>query len=223
MMSSQTMTPTETYLSLMETLRTRLDLVTVLKASDADDFARAESAAFHGRKVVEGIAFACLVAIENGLQTVPGDAKGQWNAEDILKSLKKKGLDVLPSPSQLRSATTAEKQDNNVAAVVEGIPDRRLSHDDLISIYQRLHAWAHEINPYTQLKREDFCSKRSAVLWDDLRKLDLFMQRHFISIRGKGYFCTLRDAQDGRTKVLPLTKDAAQPALAADAPQAARH
>jgi len=216
------MTPTETYVSLMETLRSRLDVIAVLKASAADNFASAESAAFHGRKIVEGVAFACLVAIENGLQTVPRDAKGQWSAEDIFKSLKKKGLDVLPSSSRLRSATADEKHGDNVTAVVEGIPDRRLSHDELISIYQRLHAWAHEINPYTRVTHEAFYSKRSAALWDDLNKLELFMQRHFISIRGKGYFCTLRDTQDGRTKVLPLTKDAAQPALAADAPQAAR-
>lgn len=215
------MTPVETYLSLMQTLRGRLDVIAALKASNADDYARAETAAFHGRKVVEAIAFACLVAIEHGLQTVPRDAKGQWNAEDILKNLKKKHLDVLPSPSVLRQPTAAEKEGAGVTAVVEGVPDRRLSHDDLISIYQRLHAWAHEINPYTQMGHESFYAKQSPVLWEDLRKLELFMERHFISIRGKGFFCTLRDAQDGKTKVLPLTKEATQPHNAPDRQQPA--
>lgn len=76
----------------METIRNRLDVIAQLKQSTADDFARAEAAAFQGRKVVEGIAFACLVAIENGLPVVPKDAKGKWNAEDIFKNLKKEGI-----------------------------------------------------------------------------------------------------------------------------------
>ena len=56
----------ELYLS-MKTVRSRLDLVEELKLGSANEFLRAESAAFHGRKIVEAIAFGCLVAIENGL------------------------------------------------------------------------------------------------------------------------------------------------------------
>src|SRR6202023_1035984 len=35
-----------------------------------------------------------------------------------------------------------------LAATVEGIPERRITHDDLISIYRATHKWLHEINPY---------------------------------------------------------------------------
>ncbi len=190
----------------MQTVRGRLDVIAQLKESTANDFARAEAAAFHGRKVVEGTAFACLVAIENGLPTVPKDAKGKWNAEDILKSLKQKGLDVLPSPSVFREATPAEKQDQRVTMVIEGVPERRLTHDELITIYQRLHGWAHELNPYTHDEHETFYAKQSASLWQDLNRLEQFLERHFIGIRGKGFYCTLRDSQDGLTKVMPLAK-----------------
>jgi hypothetical protein len=205
------MTPHENYISLMQTVRGRLDIIAQLKQTKADDFARAETAAFHGRKVVEGTAFACLIAIENGLPAVPKDAKGKWNAEDILKSLKKKGLDVLPSPSVLRNATPAEKEDQGVNIVIEGVPDRRLTHDELIEIYQRLHGWAHELNPYTHEEHETFCATNSRALWEDLSRLERFLERHFIAIRGKGFYCTLRDSQDGLTKVMPLAKEAFTP------------
>lgn len=46
-----TMMPLENYGSLMQTIRERFDVIGQLKASHAADFARAESAAFHGRKM----------------------------------------------------------------------------------------------------------------------------------------------------------------------------
>jgi hypothetical protein len=202
------MTPHENYISLMQTIRGRLDVIAQLKQSKSGNFARAEAAAYQGRKVVEGIAFACLVAIENGLPAVPKDAKGKWNAEDIFKNLKKKGLEVLPSPSVFREATEEEKNEQGATKVIEGVPERRLTHDELIDIYQRLHGWAHELNPYVHDEHETFHAKHSEMLWQDLGRLEQFLERHFIGIRGKGFYCTLRDSQDGLTKVVPLAKEA---------------
>ena len=125
------MEPRDNYLSLMQTIRSRFDVIEELKESAADPFSRAEAAAFHGRKIVEAIAFACLLAIENGLKTIPRDAKGQWNAESIFKSLKSKRLEVLPSPSHIRQATTEEQSSSGVNVVIEGIPEKRLTHEEL--------------------------------------------------------------------------------------------
>ena len=61
----------------MTTIWHRLDVIEKLAKLDGSHFTRAETAAFHGRKVTEGIAFACLVAVENGIGHVPRDAKGQ--------------------------------------------------------------------------------------------------------------------------------------------------
>lgn len=178
------------------------------KQSKADNFAKAETAAYQGRKVVEGIAFACFVAIENGLSAIPKDAKGKWNAGDIFMSRKKKGLKVLPSPSVFREATTVEKKEQGTTKVIEGVPERRLTHDELVDIYQRLHAWAHELNPYVHDEHERFHAKHSEMLWQDLGRLEQFLERHFIGIRGKGFYCKLRDFQGGLTKVVPLEKEA---------------
>ncbi|MGH9852326.1 MAG: hypothetical protein ACREBD_21005 [Blastocatellia bacterium] len=190
----------------MTTIRNRLDLIEVVKSSQSNDFSRAETAAFHGRKIVEGIAFACLVAIENGIKHVPRDAKGQWNAETILKSLKPKNIPTLPSPSILRNASAVEQESDNVKVVIEGVPERRISHDDLITIYQGLHRWLHEVNPYTEPDRESFYLKHGKLLWDDLARINRFIEKHFISISGEGFFCTLRDNVDGSTKVISLSR-----------------
>lgn len=199
------MQPFENYLSIMETVRARLDFIEIIKNSSGDDFARAETAAFHGRKIVEAIAFACLVATEHGLKHVPRDARGQWNAEAIFKSLDKKGLPVLPSPSIIRPATEAERSASNVDITIDGQPDRRLTLGELIAVYQRLHGWLHEVNPYTK-DRATFYSENAPQLWEDVVKLARFLERHFISIHGSGFFCVLRDRDDGQTKIVALDK-----------------
>jgi len=200
------MNPIENYGSLMWTIRGRFDVISVLRQSNLDSFSRAESAAFHGRKIVEAIAFACLVAIDNGIKKIPPDAKGQWNAETIFKRLKAKNLNVLPSPSKIGQPTDEEARVNNVKFTIEGIPERRLTHENIIEIYQRLHAWLHEINPYNNKGHEEFYLQKSDMLWEDLERLQLFVERHFISIHGSGFYCVLHDTQDNQTKVIPLNK-----------------
>ncbi|MCQ4270070.1 hypothetical protein NA655_03440 [Pseudomonas kuykendallii] len=203
------MNPIENYGELMWKIRSRFDVIEALRQSDSDPFSRAESAAFHGRKIVEAIAFACLVAVNNGLKIIPRDAKGQWNAEAIFKNLKSKNITALPSPSNIRQATLEEQMTDGVNVIIEGIPEKRLTTEELIEIYKRLHVWLHELNPYSYQGHSEFYTQKSGTLWADLEKLHLFIERHFISIRGTAFFCVLRDTQDRETKVIPLAKQEA--------------
>ena len=184
----------------MMTIRSRLDIVQSLRSSKLDNFTKAETTAFHGRKVVEGIAFACLIATENGIGHVPRDAKGQWNAESIINSLRSKKLTVFPSPGIIRPPTTEERNQYNVTAVVEGIPDRRLTEDQLIDIYQRLHKWLHEINPYKQMDHSKYVNAHSEALWDDMSRLEAFIERHAITIGGEGFFAFFVTIRMGKQK-----------------------
>ena len=190
----------------MSAIRDRLDVADRLASSSGGDFGRAEAAAFHGRKVLEGIAFGCLVATEKGLNHIPRDAKGQWNAESILKNLNSKNINTFPSPSIIRNATEEERLRDNVTVVVEGIAERRIASADLIAMYQRMHRWLHELNPYVTQDRAEFYQSNGQKLWDDLSMINRFIERHFISIGGRGFFCVLRDNADNQTKVLPLSK-----------------
>jgi hypothetical protein len=198
--------PVELYLDLMSVIRNRLDIVDRLASTTGRDYARGESAAFHGRKVIEGIAFGCLVATEHGLKHIPRDAKGQWNAESILKSLSSKGLSIFPSPCVIRAPSDDERARHNVKSVVEGVPERRLSVQALIEMYQRMHRWLHELNPYVSRDQSSFYAQHGHELWNDLSAINRFVEKHFISISGEGFVCVLRDNIDGQTKVLPLSK-----------------
>lgn len=198
--------PEQMYLDLMSSIRDRFDLVAKLAAESGGDFGRAETAAFHGRKIIEGIAFGCVVATEKGLKHIPRDAKGQWNAETILNGLQKKGLKTFPSPSILRKASPEEQAEHNVSITVEGVPERRISTSDLVAMYQRMHRWLHELNPYVTKDKATFYANHGQLLWADLSAIERFIERHFISLSGQGFFSVLRDSRDDMTKVLPLSK-----------------
>lgn len=193
------------YCSLMLAIRERFDTIQALHALSTS-FSQAEASAFNGRKIVEGITYGCLVAIENGLKYIPRDIKGQWNAEVILKNLKSKNLTLMPCPSRLRPASKQEEQEGNVKVTIEGIPERLLTHEDLIAIYRRLHGWLHEVNPYVHNDHKSFHDEKSEALWDDLERLRLFVESHLISIQGEAFYCTLWDSYDGHTKVVSLAK-----------------
>lgn len=201
-------TSQQLYLELMLVVRNRIDFIDSLKNIQADDYGKSEIAAFHGRKIIEAIAFGCLISTKNGLNFIPKEAKGQYNAENILKTFIRKNIETFPSPSLLREATEEEKLNHNVTSVIEGIPDRRITRDDLIKKYQRMHSWLHELNPFTKSGHEDFYRNHHTLLWKDLEEIKLFIMTHFISINGEGMFCVLKDGVDGLTKVGSLSKSA---------------
>lgn len=149
-------TPHDNYLELMKVIRSRIDSIEVLSKSSMDAYSKSEMAAFHRHKIIEAIAFGCLIAIKNGLKSKPKDAIGQYNAEKIFKQLERKGIEVSPSPSLMRIATDKERAELNVTATIDGIPERRISNEELIKKYQRMHNWLHELNPYTKDKQEVF-------------------------------------------------------------------
>lgn len=199
-------TPFKQYEALMNVVRQRLDSIMVIKKANLEAFSKAETAAFHGRKVVEGIAFGCLIAVENGIKHVPRDAKGQWNASKIFQSLNSKQIKTVPNPSTIREASEKEKKEHNVKVTIEGTPELCLTYNELTAIYERLHKWLHEINPYVEEDRAEFIAKNEETLWEDLSKLHNLVERHVITIKGEGFYCTLRDSQDGLTKVISLSK-----------------
>lgn len=198
--------PFQQYEDLMRVIRQRFDIVEAIKSANLNTFSKSETAAFHGRKIVEGIAFGCLIAFDNKMKHVPRDAKGQWNASTIFRSLKSKNIQVLPNPSTYKTASKDEVSQHNVKAVITGLPELCLTYDDLVGIYSRLHKWLHEINPYVEEDRERFTTNNENILWDDLDKLRKLMGHHFIAIRGDGFFCTLWDQKGGQTKVIALSK-----------------
>lgn len=193
------------YIDLMAIVRKRLDVIDKIKSLEKEDFYLSETVAFHGRKIVEAIAFSCLLAVDNSLKSVPKEAKGQYNAEKIFKTLKKKGINALQNPSIIRQANQEEKNQHN-PDVIEGIPAKCLTYDELISIYQNLHNWLHELNPYTKKGHIEFNNTNHAQLWNDISRLEGMIEHHVMTVEGIGFYCTLRDKDTGDTKMIAISK-----------------
>jgi hypothetical protein len=51
--------------------------------------------------------------------------------------------------------------------------------------------------PYTEPDYVAFCAKNAAPLWQNMTRVDQFIDKHFISIAGQAFFCVLRDNLDG--------------------------
>lgn len=199
-------TQADKYQELMEVIRSRFDSIDALSKIGFDNFNYTEMAAFHGRKIIEGIAFACLIATKNGFKTIPRDAEGQYNAEKILKTLLRKGIATFPSPSIIRNSTEEEENKYNSKVIIEGVTEKRITQEEVIRKYQRLHNWAHELNPYIKEGHFEFNQKHREQLEKDLAEIKLFLYKHFISINGEGFFCVLKDDIDEKTKVISLSK-----------------
>lgn len=194
------------YQELMEVIRSRFDSIDALSKIGFDNFNNTEMAAFHGRKIIEGIAFGCLIGTKNGFNNIPKDAVGQYNAEKILKTLSRKGIEIFPSPSIIRTSAKEEKKQYNTAITIDGIAERRITKEELIKKYQRMHNWLHELNPYVKEGHKEFNEKNYERLVQDLDEMKLFLSSHVMSINGQAFFCKLTDEIDGKTKVISLAK-----------------
>ena len=74
------------------------------------------------RKIIEGIAYACLFVIDNAGFKLNSKAKKEYRADFLFKNvISPHG--VFPSPSVLRKATSTDPF--GVSHVIEGKPERR--------------------------------------------------------------------------------------------------
>jgi hypothetical protein len=199
--------PPERYKQLAVRLRDRIEFAELVLKSSAPAWQKAESLALQLRKSIETVAHMSLVATEHGLGElgVPKDIKRHWNAETIFKRLKQRGFNILPSPSRMQNSS-----DPRFKAVFAGVPEYRLSYDDLIEMYQWLHNLLHDDNPYRALTIEQSHDTALEKLSTLLVRIKNFTWIHFIGIRGEAFAVDLRNIH-GETAVLPLKRIAAAP------------
>jgi len=146
----------------MTNIRARFDIYQQLYLNSASEFVAFETAAFHLRKSIEAAAFACLVALENGLRVIPGSASGQWKAEKILRSLQKKDSAVLPRSVKLEIKFNKDRKENEAHfADREGFT---LTVDELINMYLDTHVWTHEWNPYVAKHGKEYERRKVQIL-----------------------------------------------------------
>src|SRR5262245_13053290 len=119
--------PIEIYAKLARKLRARIEFSESVFSLPAPTSQIVETVSLQGRKSVETIAFMCLVIMHHsrGRHSIPRDVQSHWNAETVFERLKKKGLQLLPSPSTIKKS-----DDPQYKLEVIGTPENRLSYDD---------------------------------------------------------------------------------------------
>ena len=190
------------YRSLCQRLRQRIEFAEQVIGSTAPHWHIAETASLQGRKAIETISHMCLVAVEHGLGElgIPRDAKKHWNAETIFNRLKKKGINTLPSPSRMQKST-----DPRWGSEFVGVPENRLSYDDLCEIYGSFHEHLHDINPYAVDASEDYYIEKIPVLSKSIDRIRRFAWIHFAGIKGQAFLVDLKN-EYGITAVVPMSK-----------------
>jgi hypothetical protein len=194
------------YYNVMKVIRGRFDVINQYLDRDDRDFFLGEILAFHTRKIIEAIAFGCMIALENSKNSIPTKLKKEYSADKILKHLRGKNSLPYPSPSEIRKSTPAEFFQYKSKITCAGIEEYRLTIDELLSMYGRTHKWLHEFNPYSKNKHQDFALANIDNLINDIKELNNFISSHAISLDGIAFMCKLVDKVDGQTKVVPISK-----------------
>jgi hypothetical protein len=199
--------PHELYLALASKLRTRIEFAEQILAIPAHTSQIVETVSLQGRKSVETIAYMTLVATEHGFgrANMPKDVKSHWNAETVFERLKRKGLNLVPSPQRV-----SRSEQPGIKLECTGIAEHRLNYDDLIAIYRTFHKGLHEPNPYVQADDSDFYTGLIPALRKCIERIKNLTWQHMIFIRGLAFLCVMRNDQ-GNVVVFPLQKTADLP------------
>ena len=192
------------YLSIMTRIRARFDTIDLLDPTDNSDLSVLETVAFHLRKIIEGVAFGCLVAVENGLKSVPRDAVGQWNADTIFARLKKRSQLAFPEAFDRQNPEPGSRPQVQHHIVARN--DLAMSVDEMRNCYRRTHPWLHEWSPYVPAHAKDFEKRRSDLLRDEIAVRNLLWQ-HLIGIGGEVFLGYLKDSADGQVRVVAASSN----------------
>ena len=179
------------YRALMQNVRARYEIIEGLKLNGEAEYPQLETAAFHLRKSIEGVAFGCLVAMENGLKSVPRDAIGQWNADRIFAKVSKRTPVIFPV------SITREDPPEGAVGVDHHMAENttaNLSPPDVRIIYRRTHKWLHEMNPYLTLTINKFAELRVSLI-ADIQSVWDWLVHHAIVAEGEVFLTVLKDPE----------------------------
>lgn len=180
----------------MRNIRARFEIIDTLQLSETSEYPALETAAFHLRKSIEGVAFGCLVATENGLKKIPRDAVGQWNADKIFSRMSRHKPLIFPCSIDVQSSVNEDEAAKHHIVVNEA---DNVSIDEIRSVYRRTHFWLHEANPYIAITLDKFVKLRSQLLLD-IVAVWRWLLHHLIAADGE-LFLTVMKNDDGQLEV----------------------
>lgn len=170
--------PAESYERSMTLIRERfvsLDSFPIEEAS----LVRAERVAFQVRKIIEGIAFAALSAVEHRNRQTLANHRTK-PADKLLKWLADKQLLRLPSAQRLERSSFLDYK-----AVFNGAAAQDMDLGQLMDAYARASSLIHERHP-ERLTPERIASGRAAIE-EDAHRLRSWLWLHIMFLKGEGF------------------------------------
>jgi hypothetical protein len=192
------------YANVMTLVKARLIEVRRLLSNDLDVFSL-EIIGNHFRKIVEAVAYSALIACEMEFDQVPRQIRNQWNASGILTFLSEKNLLNLPKRAVIQDAPSGS---GSHYTVYDGT-DELLPW--LLNVYEQVHFFAHEPNPYSQWRyyaglSNSFLSEQRDIAIGLQKHLQEWLWQHVIQVREKWYVVRLglEDSSSAVVEGIPL-------------------
>ena len=180
-MAPRPLLPYTAYEVGMTVIRARL-LYLDSKPADAHPLVAAEKIAFQVRKIIEGVAFAALSAVEYRNRQMMSDHRGK-GADKLLIWLDKKRLLSLPSARQVEPAPEPTPV-GCLGSLVEA-PDRNMAVEQLRAAYSRASALIHERHPERFIP--ETIEAECFALEEDGRRLRAWLWLHVTSLHGEAF------------------------------------
>jgi hypothetical protein len=176
-MSDHSQSPINIYLSAMEDVKTRLQIIRKIIAGYSplgSDGLDGEVVCLLLRKVLEQIAFASLAAHRDAYSAVHQDADYTWRAKRLLERLAEVHPDFWPVP------VSPSKQQVEGHHHLENVEDY-LTQDEFVFLYDTVSGGLHTWNPYKSGPRV-LNFERSVAEW--VQRAERLLAMHWIKLLG---------------------------------------
>lgn len=147
-----------------------------------------ESLCLQFRKILELIAFSSLIANKPQYSAVHKNFESHWNAELLLKDLRRVNPDFYPKPIEERPSV-----EPSIKNELHPVKDGYLTEEDFIHIYKKCGGMLHALNPYGSKTGYHYFEK-SFPEWR--RKLIRLLNCHQVHLVGQTGFWLFHMKED---------------------------
>ena len=111
------------------------------------DILKVEMIAVQMRKIIEGVAYACVSACELGGEVLNDDVREAYSADRVFSELSKLNLGFVPRPCSfsVKGERTVDNWDISNTGFARS--DAFFRAKDYLAAYRKLHQYAHEFHP----------------------------------------------------------------------------
>ena len=173
--------PLRNYENLMLVIKQRLLFIEEFNNKNVD-FLKVELIAIQLRKIIEGVAYACVCACELGEERLSKEILEAYDARNVFLELTKKNLGFVPRPCSFKYEGMKRVEEWKISKKDVPRSDVFLSASGYLGAYKKLHQYAHEFHPHRphHLLHKDGLQRAINVLGPIKTRLSNSLWQHFI-------------------------------------------